>query len=183
MREQKWVVVGHPKYGGLPRGFDLDVYNAIMTLWSRSDFKHRIVSLGSAYQLLQMAGKSDAGLNYRRFHRAIDRLYGVMYEAYYAIYHPVTKERIPRFRFKFIADDTLKDLDEAARPRGLLHISDAFYTLVQQGYLKVTDMERYWRLPNTHTRRLFQYLDKHRARALRDEKGGFEINGYLPAEF
>ena len=23
-----------------------------------------------------------------------------MYEAYYAIYHPVTKERIPRFRFK-----------------------------------------------------------------------------------
>ena len=55
-REQKWVVVGHPKYGGLPRGFDLDVYNAIMTLWSRSDFKHRIVSLGSAYQLLQMAG-------------------------------------------------------------------------------------------------------------------------------
>ena len=181
-REQKWVVVGHPKYGGLPRGFDLDVYNAIMTLWSRSDFKHRIVSLGSAYQLLQMAGKSDAGLNYRRFHRAIDRLYGVMYEAYYAIYHPVTKERIPRFRFKFIADDTLKDLDEAERPRGLLHISDAFYTLVQQGYLKVTDMERYWRLPNTHARRLFQYLDKHRARALRDEKGGFEINGYLLAK-
>ena len=105
-----------------------------------------------------------------------------MYEAYYAIYHPVTKERIPRFRFKFIADDTLKDLDETKRPRGLLHISDAFYTLVQQGYLKVTDMERYWRLPSTYARRLFQYLDKHRARALRDEKGVFEINGYLLAK-
>ena len=89
-REQKWVVRGHPAYGGLPRGFDLDVYNGIMTLWSRSDFKHRIISLGSTYHLLQVAGKSDAGLNYRRFYRAIARLYGVMYEAYYAVYHPVT---------------------------------------------------------------------------------------------
>ena len=54
--------------------------------------------------------------------------------------------------------------------------------LVQQGYLKVTDMERYWRLPSTYARRLFQYLDKHRAHALRDEKGAFEINGYLLAK-
>jgi hypothetical protein len=53
---------------------------------------------------------------------------------------------------------------------------------VQQGYLKITDMERYWRLPSTHARRLFQYLDKHRARALRELDGRFEIDGYLLAK-
>jgi hypothetical protein len=182
MHEQKWVVRGHPDYGGLPRGFDLDVYNAIMTLWSRSDFQHRIISLGSIYQLLQMAGKSDQGGNYRRFHKAMDRLYGVMYEAHYAIYHPSMQQRLPRFRFKLLSSDTLKSFDETDRPRGLVRISEEFYMLVRQGYLKITDMDRYWRLPSTHARRIFQYLDKHRAHALRDQRGTFEINGYLLAK-
>src|SRR5690349_2941716 len=181
-REQKWIVVGHPNYGGLPRGYDLDVFNAIMTLWSRNDFQLRIISLGSIYSALKLAGKSDQGHNYQRFYRALDRLYGVMFEAYYAIYNPGTQKRIPRLRFKLLSSDTAKALDEEQPPRGLVRISEEFYMLVKQGYVKVTDMERYWRLPTLYSRRMFQYLDKHRVHALREQKGKFTINGYLLAK-
>lgn len=176
--EQKWIVRGHIDYGGIPRGQDIDAFNALMTLWSRSDFQHRIISTGSIYSFLEMTGKSDGGLNYRRFHKSMDRLYGVMFEAYYALWNPGTQRRIPQWRFKLLSSDMPRSKEDQ-RPRGLVHISEEFYTLVKQGYLKITDMERYWRLPSVGARRMFQFLDKQRRRAFEEHKGKYTINGYL----
>jgi hypothetical protein len=181
-KEQKWIARGDPNYGGLLRGSDLDAFTALMTQWGRSDFQHRIVSLGSIYSVLKTAGKSDQGANYKRFHRSIDRMYGLSIEAYNAIYDPKDQRRVPRFRFRLLSSDTLKSTSDSEMPRGLVHITEEFYSLVALGYLKFTDIERYWRLPTTYSRRLFQYLDKHRSRALRECNGTFEINGYLLAK-
>jgi hypothetical protein len=46
----------------------------------------------------------------------------------------------------------------------MIRLSEEFYALLQLRYWKLTDAERYWRLPTTYTRQLFQYLDKHRYR-------------------
>jgi hypothetical protein len=63
--------------------------------------------------------------------------------------------------------------------RGYVRATEELRALVKNGYVKVTDTARYWRLPTTYTRQLFQYLDKHRYRAMRDNSGTFRINGYL----
>lgn len=181
-KTQKWIVRGDPNYGGLPRGLDLDVYTAFMTLWGRSNFQHRIISLSSTYSILKLAGKSDQGNNYRRFARAVDRLFGVSFEAHYAIWDPNEKKRLPRFRFKFLSSDILKSTDLNAPPRGFVRVTEEFCHLMSLGYLKFTDIERYWRLPTTYSRRMFQYFDKHRGRALREHNGRFEINSFLLAK-
>ncbi len=67
-------------------------------------------------------------------------------------------------------------------PRGYVRLDADLQTLFQRGYLKLTDMERYWRLPTPYSRRLFQYLDKHRGRALRERGGCFTIGIYLLAK-
>ena len=56
------------------------------------------------------------------------------------------------------------------------------HNLINLGYLRITDINRYWRLPTTYSRRLFQYLDKHRIRALSEQDGQLAINGYLLAK-
>jgi plasmid replication initiation protein len=175
---QRWKVKGDR---GLPRGYDLDVFTALMTLWSASNFESRLISIGSAYFVLQQSGKSDGGEQYARFRKAIDRLYGVSFSTLNAVYDPMAKQRYGEYEFRFISSYKLKESDEEKAPRGYVRVTDEFYKLVKLGYLKFTDMERYWRLPDTYTRRLFQYLDKHRTRSLREHGGRHEINIYLLA--
>jgi hypothetical protein len=73
----------------------------------------------------------------------------------------------------------VKKASDDETPRGFVRVTEEFYALIQKGFLKFTNIERYWRLPDTYARRLFQYLDKHRRRAFREGKGRHEINGYL----
>jgi hypothetical protein len=61
-RQQRWVVIGQHEYGGLPRGFDLDVFAALMTRWSKANFEGRLISLSSAYRvLLETLGRRPNG--------------------------------------------------------------------------------------------------------------------------
>jgi hypothetical protein len=175
---QRWIVKGDR---GLPRGYDLDAFTALMTLWGAYNFETRLISIGSAYSILQRSGKSDGGDQYKRFRKAIDRLYGVSFSTVNAIYDPAAKRRYSEYEFRFLSSYKLKESDEAGAPRGYVRVTDEFYKLVKLGYLKFTDMERYWRLPDTYTRRLFQYLDKHRARAIQEHSGRHEMNIYLLA--
>lgn len=176
---QKWIVKGDRE---LPRGYDLDVFTALMTLLGHRDFQDRLISLGSAYRILRSSGKSDGGEQYQRFRKAIDRLYGVSFKTYNAIYDPAKKCRLAEYEFRFISSYRLKETDDPRAPRGFVRVSEEFHDLLKLGYLKLTDINRYWRLTGTYTRRLFQYLDKHRAWSLRDQSGRFEINGYLLAK-
>jgi hypothetical protein len=179
-REQRWVVVGQHEYGGLPRGSDLDVFASLMTRWSKANFEGRLISLGSSYRvLLETLGRRPNGEEYARFKKSINRLYGVSFDTYHAIYDPVAKRRLPDFSFRFLSSKNLKDPDGVHDMRGFVRVTDDFAALMALGYLKFTDTDRLWRLPTTYARRLFQYLDKHRARALREQGGRFEINGYL----
>src|SRR4051794_6322463 len=49
-----WEATGVPNHGGLPRGYDLDLFNAVMAVWSRGDPRQRLISVRSLYQLLQL---------------------------------------------------------------------------------------------------------------------------------
>ncbi len=169
------MVTGDPNYGGLPRGYDLDVLTALLTLWSRGNFQSQLLSVGSAYHLLQLTGRDITTRNYRRFNQALDRLYGVGIQTQYAIYDPSERRRWASFKFRVLTSVRLRHNDPESMPRGYVRLDTDLQILLQRGYLKLTDMERYWRLPTPHSRRMFQYLDKHRARALRERDGRFVI--------
>jgi hypothetical protein len=72
-REQEWIVRGDPAFGGLPRGYDLDIFTAIMSEWSKTSFQHRLVSLGSTYRLLLSTGKRDRPEDYQRVELGVGR--------------------------------------------------------------------------------------------------------------
>src|SRR4051794_41536703 len=82
-----------------------------MTLWSATNFEGRLISIGSAYFILQQSGKSDGGEQYARFHKAIDRLYGVSFSTLNAIYDPLAKQRYGEYEFRFISSYKLKESD------------------------------------------------------------------------
>jgi hypothetical protein len=180
-REQEWIVRGDPAFGGLPRGYDLDIFTAIMSEWSKTSFQHRLVSLGSTYRLLLSTGKRDRPEDYQRVELGVRRWFGVSIETRHAVYDPAHRTRAEEFIIRFFSS-LLRTKASGDVPKGCVRVTDELYSLVQKGYLKLTDTERYWRLPTPYSRRLFQYLDKHRGRALRELDGRFEIDGYLLAK-
>jgi hypothetical protein len=176
-KDQHWIARGDR---GLPRGYDLDVFTAIMTEWSKCDFQNRLISLGSTYSLLARTGKDTAQTrNYQRFYRAVDRLYGLSIETENAIWDWNAQKRLSEYKFRIFSSVAIRKSADEEMPRGFVRVTDEFYALIQKGFLKFTNIDRYWRLPDTYTRRLFQYLDKHRQRAFRNGKGRHEINGYV----
>jgi len=180
-KQQSWTMRGDPGYGGLPRGYDLDVFTAIMAEWSRCDFKVDLIPLGSVYQLLQATGRRSRGEDYDRIELAMRRWFGASVETRNAIYDPNKKRRESRFTFRFFSSLSMRNIHIGDAPAGAVRTTPEFYALLAKGYLKFTNIERYWRLPSTYSRRLFQYLDKHRLRAVREREGAFTIDGYLLA--
>jgi Replication initiator protein A len=159
-----WEVTGDPNHGGLPRGYDLDLFTAIMAVWSRGDHRQRLISVGSLYKLLQLTGRDAQTRSYRRLRAGLDRLYGVSINAYATIYDPGAKAQRTKSKFRLFSSMVLDETPEGEFRRGMIRISEEFFALLQLRYWKLTDAERYWRLPTTYTRQLFQYLDKHRYR-------------------
>ena len=159
-----WEVTGDPNHGGLPRGYDLDLFTAIMAVWGRGDARQRLISVGSLYKLLQLTGREPETRSYRRLRAGLDRLYGVSINAYATIYDPGAKAYRTRSKFRLFSSMVLDETPEGEFRRGMIRLSEEFFALLQLRYWKLTDAERYWRLPTTYTRQLFQYLDKHRYR-------------------
>lgn len=178
---KQWIVTGELSRGGLPRGFDLDVLTAIMAEWSRNRFEGHLISLQSVYAILKVAGRNTNKHEYQRFEEALNRLYGVSFDTKYAIYEPAKNRRIARMSFRLFQAWRLEREEQGKRVyrRGYIRVTEEFRRLVTSGYVKMTDTARYWRLPTTYTRQLFQYLDKHRRRALIENRGTYRINGYL----
>jgi Replication initiator protein A len=159
-----WEVTGDSNHGGLPRGYDLDLFTAIMAVWSRGDARQRLISVGSLYKLLQLTGRDAQTRSYRRLRAGLDRLYGVSINSYATIYDPTAKAYKTRSKFRLFSSMVLDETPEGELRRGMIRLSEEFFALLQLRYWKLTDAERYWRLPTTYTRQLFQYLDKHRYR-------------------
>ena len=44
-----WEVTGDPNHGGLPRGYDLDLFTGIMAVWGRGDARRRLISLSGPF--------------------------------------------------------------------------------------------------------------------------------------
>jgi hypothetical protein len=178
---KRWVVSGEVTRGGLPRGFDLDVLTAIIAEWGRGNFAGHLISLQSVYSILKTAGRNTNKQEYERFEEAMNRLYGVSFDTQHAVYDPTQGRRVARMNFRLFQAWRLEREERGNRVflRGYIRATEEFRALVKRGYVKLTDTARYWRLPTTYTRQLFQYLDKHRYRAVRDNGGRFQINGYL----
>src|SRR5918997_1410082 len=178
---KRWVVSGEAARGGLPRGFDLDVLTAIIAEWGRGNFAGHLISLQSVYSILKTAGRNTNKQEYERFEEVMNRLYGVSFDTQHAVYDPTQGRRVARMNFRLFQAWRLEWEERGSRVflRGYIRATEEFRALVKRGYVKLTDTARYWRLPTTYTRQLFQYLDKHRYRAVRDNRGQFQINGYL----
>jgi hypothetical protein len=178
---KEWIVSGNPERGGLPRGIDNDIFTAVMTQWSRSGFRDRLISLGSSYDLLTRAGRSPNKREYQRLKQGISRIFGLEIAARKAIYDPKAGKRLDEFVFKPFESMRTQEVEEKGRvyARGFLRVSETFYHLVHDiGYTKELDIERYWRLPDPGSRRAFQYFDKHRRRAILTTDGRFRVGGY-----
>ena len=121
-KEQVWTVTGDPNYGGLPRGYDLDVLTALLTLWSKGNFQSQLLSVGSAYNLLKMTGRGVNSRDYKRFFQAIDRLFGASIQTRYAVYDPSERRRWPVFKFKVLNSVRLRSDDPESVPRGYVRL-------------------------------------------------------------
>lgn len=170
-----WEVTGDPNHGGLPRGYDLDLFTAILAVWGRGDHRQHLISVGSLYKLLQLTGREPETRSYRRLRAGLDRLYGVSINAYATIYDPGAKAHRTRSKFRLFSSMVLDETPEGEFRRGMIRLSEEFFALLQLRYWKLTDAERYWRLPTTYTRQLFQYLDKHRYRGAELELGLYHL--------
>jgi plasmid replication initiation protein len=170
-----WEATGDPNHGGLPRGYDLDLFNAIMAVWGRGDPRQRLISDHSLYQLLQLTGRDAQTRSYRRLRAGLDRLYGLSINTYATIYDPAAQKHRTTHKFRLFSGMVLEETDEGELRRGMIRLSEEFFTLLQLRYWKITDAERYWRLPTTYTRQLFQYLDKHRYRAREQTFGLYHL--------
>ena len=94
-----WEVTGDPNHGGLPRGYDLDLFTADHGGVEQGRRRQRLISVGSLYKLLQLTGRDAQTRSYRRLRAGLDRLYGVSINAYATIYDPGAKrtnqEQVP----------------------------------------------------------------------------------------
>ena len=153
-----------PNHGGLPRGYDLDLFTAIMAVWSRGDaattahFRRLAIQAPAAHR----PGCADP-LVPAASGRARPPLWGVdqflRHDLRPGREGVPNQEQVPALQ----QHGSRRDPEGEFR-RGMIRLSEEFFALLQLRYWKLTDAERYWRLPTTYTRQLFQYLDKHRYR-------------------
>ncbi len=164
--QQQWTVAGTKLYG-LPRGFDFCVLFLLVQIWSEAGFADRKVHIGTVYRMLRRMGLQDSRQYYSRVRDALKRFTGATYYTRYAIWDTKKRTYKPTFDFNLIDSVSFdsEEVDEElglCEPSGTVEFTKAFHFLVRRGYLKPTDVERYWRIPTPYGRRLFQFLDKRR---------------------
>ena len=164
--EQHWVVTGSEKYG-LPRGGDDDLLLGLLKLASDANFSDRRVQF-SRYELLKVLDWPLNGQSYQRIEESLNRLVGVRIFAKNAFWDNQRKSYLS-MNFGIIDEFQIYEnrhqragAGQSELPLTYVMFSDKLYQSIQSNNIKRLDLNFYYALSGTITKRLYRFLDKRR---------------------
>ena len=171
--EKEWIITGADKFG-LPTATDDDVVLGLMKLSYDNDFRERKVFF-SRYELLKTLRWSTEGRSYSRLNKSLDRLSGVRIRTKNGFFNNNEKAYQTR-NFGIIDVYEINDSrggkgagGEGKKPSYFVW-SDVLFNSFHANYIKKIDLDLYFGLKSSVSRRLYRYLDKHTYRSNRVEK-------------
>jgi len=162
--ERKWIITAADKFG-LPTATDDDVALGLMRLTMDQGFQDRKVYF-TRYELLKALRWTTEGRSYSRLTKSLDRLSGVRIRATNSFFDNTSKAYITR---NFGIIDAYEIIDERAsrvqkigrEKKSYFIWSEALFNSFKAGFIKKIDLDYYFSLKSSVSRRLYRYLDKH----------------------
>lgn len=161
--ERKWIITGADKFG-LPTSTDDDVVLGLMRLTMDQGFRERKVYF-TRYELLKTLRWSTEGRSYSRLVKSLDRLSGVRIRSANSFYDNVSKT-YQTCNFGIIDAYEINDhrtakSDDGDPPKSFFIWSEMLFDSFRAGFIKKLDLDLYFSLRSSVSRRLYRYLDKH----------------------
>lgn len=155
--EREWVITGADKFG-LPTSTDDDVILGLMCLTMDQGFRERKIFF-SRYELLKILRWSTEGRSYTRLSKSLDRLSGVRIRATNAFFDNSNKG-FQTCNFGIIDAYEICDT-RGSGDKSYFIWSEMLFDSFQSGFIKKIDLDFYFSLKSSVSRRLYRYLDKH----------------------
>ena len=157
--ERKWIITGADKFG-LPTATDDDVILGLICLTKEQGFRERKVYF-TRYELLKILRWTTEGRSYSRLTKSLDRLSGVRIRASNAFFDNTLKAYQTR-NFGIIDAYEINDERSSSKaPNSYFIWSESMFNSFKSGYIKKIDLDFYFKLKSSVSRRLYRYLDKH----------------------
>ncbi len=155
--EREWVITGAAKFG-LPTATDDDVILGLMCLTMDQGYRERKVFF-SRYELLKILRWSTEGRSYMRLSKSLDRLSGVRIRASNAFFDNAAKG-FQTCNFGIIDQYEINDT-RGSGEKSYFIWSEMLFDSFRSGFIKKIDLDFYFSLKSSVSRRLYRYLDKH----------------------
>ena len=157
--ERQWILTGADKFG-LPTATDDDVVLGLICLTMDQGFRDRKVYF-TRYELLRILRWSTEGKSYSRVTKSLDRLSGARIRATNAFYDNSLKAYQTK-NFGIIDAYELNDERGSQHdPNSFFIWSEVIFDSFKAGFVKKIDLDFYFGLNSSVSRRLYRYLDKH----------------------
>jgi plasmid replication initiation protein len=155
--EREWIITGADKFG-LPTATDDDVILGLMCLTMDQGFRNRKVYF-SRYELLKILRWTTEGRSYSRLSKSLDRLSGVRIRSSNAFFDN-SQKGFQTCNFGIIDAYEIKDT-RGSKDKSYFIWSEMMFDSFQSGFIKKIDLDFYFSLKSSVSRRLYRYLDKH----------------------
>ena len=155
--EREWIITGADKFG-LPTATDDDVILGLMCLTMDQGFRERKVFF-SRYELLKILRWTTEGRSYSRLSKSLDRLSGVRIRSSNAFFDNAQKG-FQTCNFGIIDAYEIRDT-RGSKDKSFFIWSEMMFDSFRSGFIKKIDLDFYFSLKSSVSRRLYRYLDKH----------------------
>ena len=181
--KRKVIVTGSDAFG-LPTALDADVLFALVQLTKQvNNFASRDVFF-SRYELLRVLDWRDEGKSYRRIEESLNRWVGT--SIYFSAWRDKETETWQSEKFHILDNVTLMSNDHRkrlkARGQGDLAFSSFSWNKIvfrnlQAGFVCPVDLDIYFSLKRSISKRLFRYVGKH-FRLRQQEEIAFDLKHF-----
>ena len=183
LTKREWIVTGSDRFG-LPRAGDEELYIALMKMTKDSNFQSRTIDF-TKYKLMRIMGWSDQGKNYLRIEEGLKRLKGVSIYAKNAFWDNEAKA-YATVSFGIIDNFALYDehpgRSQKSPPSSSFSWNEILFNSFQAGFIKNIDVDFYFSLKNSISKRLYRFLDKNRYRKPKFEIELLKLAALLPVQ-
>jgi hypothetical protein len=180
---REWIVTGNNKFG-LPLACDEELYVAMMKLTKDNGLKDRKVNF-TRYKLIKTLGWSNQGKNYARIEEGLKRLKGVSIYAKNAFWDNEAKLYVT---VSFGIIDNLNLYDEQpgrsskSIPLSYFSWNEVLFNSFNAGFIKNLDVDFYFSLDGSISKRLYRFLDKNKYGKSRYEIRILKLASLLPIQ-
>jgi hypothetical protein len=157
--EQRWTITASDAYG-LPVAGDEELFLALLDVSHRQGFPEVVTF--SRYELIQRMNRKPTGENYRRILDGLRRLSSVSFFAQNAFFDNARKTYLKEVKFNVIAEYAIADGErtQPSFPLSWIRWGQPVLDSIRAGNIKSINLNRYFRLEGSITKRLYRFLDK-----------------------